>query len=85
MNQPEHHVLDGGEFEAVLDSVDEGIVTLDDHGNVIGINTAACQLLEISKAEALKHGCPCLLGRGDLRPRLPAERVDPGAAPDQLR
>ena len=62
MNQPEHHVLDGGEFEAVLDSLDEGIVTLDDHGNVIGINTAACQLLEISKAEALKHGCPCLLG-----------------------
>ncbi|MGD8453377.1 MAG: sigma 54-interacting transcriptional regulator [Phycisphaerae bacterium] len=38
------------------------MVTLDDHGNVIGINSAACRLLEISKAEALSHGCPCLLG-----------------------
>ncbi|MCK4341830.1 MAG: sigma 54-interacting transcriptional regulator [Phycisphaerae bacterium] len=61
-SQPEHQVLDGGDFEAVLDSLDEGIVTLDDHGNVIGINRAACELLDISKAEALKHGCPCLLG-----------------------
>ncbi|MBU0638659.1 MAG: sigma 54-interacting transcriptional regulator [Planctomycetes bacterium] len=62
MARPRYQVLDGAEFEAVLDSLDEGMVTLDDHGNVIGINSAACRLLEISKAEALKHGCPCLLG-----------------------
>ncbi|MCC7145329.1 MAG: sigma 54-interacting transcriptional regulator [Phycisphaeraceae bacterium] len=51
-----------GHFEDVLDSLDEGVLTLTIEGRIIGINRAACQILETTKAEALHLGCPCLLG-----------------------
>lgn len=50
------------DLQAILDSLSEGIVTLDDEGTVIDINRAACEILEIMKDEALREGCPCILG-----------------------
>lgn len=50
------------DLQAILDSLSEGIVTLDDEGTVIGVNSAACDILEISKEEAVQAGCPSLLG-----------------------
>jgi len=49
-------------LQAVLDSLNEGILTLDDEGNVADINRAACEILEIDRLEALRRNCPCLLG-----------------------
>ena len=40
------------DLEAILDSLVEGIVTLDCEGRIIGINRAACQILEVEKDEA---------------------------------
>ena len=54
--------LDAGLFEVVLDSLDEGVVTLTGEGAVIGINRAACEILEVSRDEALQRGCPFLMG-----------------------
>ena len=55
-------VSGAGQFEAILDSLDEGVLTLADDGTVIGINRAACEMLEVDKAEALHRGCTCMLG-----------------------
>ena len=37
------------DLEAILDSLAEGIVTLDDRGNVVGVNRAACEILEVDR------------------------------------
>lgn len=50
------------DLQAILDSLSEGILTLDDGGKVIDLNRAACEILEIEKSEAVDVGCPCLLG-----------------------
>ena len=55
-------ISDPQTFEAILDSLDEGVLTLTDEGTVIGINRAACGMLEVEKAEALHRGCLTLLG-----------------------
>ena len=54
--------LDNDRLQSVLDSLDEGVLTLDDDGVVIGINRAACEILDVQRREALDRGCPCLLG-----------------------
>lgn len=51
------------DLEAILDGLVEGIVTLDDTGAIIGINRAACEILETEKPEALDTKCCDLLGR----------------------
>ena len=51
------------DLEAILDGLVEGIVTLDDSGAIIGINRAACEILETGKPEALDTKCCDLLGR----------------------
>ncbi len=51
------------DLEAILDGLVEGIVTLDEAGVVIGINQAACEILEIEKPAALETKCCDLLGR----------------------
>ena len=50
------------DLQAILDSLTEGIVTLDDEGTVIDVNRAGCEILEIQKEEVIQAGCPCLLG-----------------------
>lgn len=62
MNKPRMPVSSGSQVEAILDSLDEGVLTLDDDGQVIGINRAACEILEVRARDALRLGCPCLLG-----------------------
>jgi two-component system, OmpR family, phosphate regulon sensor histidine kinase PhoR len=42
-----------GELEAVLSSMTEGVVAVDDDENVIGLNTAAARLLGVETARAL--------------------------------
>lgn len=49
-------------LQAILDSLTEGIVTIDDAGRVVGINRAACEILEVEPEEAIQGGCPCILG-----------------------
>ena len=51
------------DLEAILDGLVEGIVTLDENGAIIGINRAACEILETEKFEALDTKCCDLLGR----------------------
>ena len=51
------------ELEAILDSLVEGIVTVDEEGAITGINRAACEILETDKREALAANCCGLLGR----------------------
>lgn len=51
------------DLEAILDGLVEGIVTLDDTGAIMGINRAACEILETEKPEALDTRCCDLLGR----------------------
>jgi PAS domain S-box-containing protein len=50
------------DYAAILDSLVEGIVTLDGEGNIIGINRAACEILEVCKEEAVHANCCELLG-----------------------
>ncbi len=52
----------GDKCAAILDSLDDGIVTLDDAGTVIGINDAACRMLETTRKSALGAACFCLFG-----------------------
>ena len=52
-----------GDYEAILDSLVEGIVALDGEGSIIGINRAACEILEIRKDEAAGANCCDLLGK----------------------
>ena len=54
--------MDNSHLQSVLDSLDEGVLTLNDDGVVIGINRAACAILGVERQEALDRGCPCLLG-----------------------
>lgn len=61
-------VTTSADFEAILDSLVEGILTLNDDGEVIGINRAACEILETSKRDAIRLGCPCLLGHDVCAP-----------------
>jgi PAS domain S-box-containing protein len=61
-SRPDAIQITNRDLQAILDSLSEGIVTLDDEGTVIDINRAACEILEIQKEEAVRAGCPCLLG-----------------------
>jgi len=45
----------------VLDRLAEGVVTLDGRGRIVGINRAACRILEIDPVEALDAHCCELL------------------------
>jgi len=51
------------DLEAILDSLVEGIVTLNDDGRIIGINRAACEILEVERDEAVGAICCELLGK----------------------
>jgi len=50
------------DVQAILDSLTEGILTLDDAGRIIGMNRAACETLDITREKALMQGCLCVLG-----------------------
>ena len=50
------------DVQAILDSLTEGILTIDDSGRIIGINRAACDTLNIAREKALAKGCLCVLG-----------------------
>ena len=54
--------LSVGDLEAILDSLAEGIVTLDPARRITGINRAACEILEVDKPEALYSDCRGLFG-----------------------
>ena len=58
-------------FEAILDSLDEGVITVDDAGNMVGINHAACEILEADKTKALRQGCLFLFGDNLCAPTSP--------------
>ncbi|MFZ5832141.1 MAG: sigma-54 interaction domain-containing protein [Planctomycetota bacterium] len=49
-------------LQAILDSLAEGIVTLDPARQVIGINRAACEILGVDRPEALGSDCAGLFG-----------------------
>jgi len=51
------------DIEAILDSLVEGIVTLDDERTIIGINRAACEILEVEKGQAVEANCCELMGK----------------------
>jgi two-component system response regulator HydG len=55
------------DLEAILDSLVEGLVTVDDRGRVMGINRAACEILEVEKYDALEADCATLLGESFCR------------------
>ena len=50
------------ELQAILDSVAEGIVTLDQDGRVMEINQAACEILEVRRPEVTQTKCCALFG-----------------------
>ena len=41
------------DVQAILDSLNEGILTLDDAGRIVGMNRAACDTLGIAREKAL--------------------------------
>jgi PAS domain S-box-containing protein len=47
---------------AILDSLDEGVLTLADDGTILDINRAACEMLEVEPAAVLDHTCMAVLG-----------------------
>ncbi len=49
-------------FQAILDSLDEGVLTLDDAGTVLDLNRAACDILGVDRDQARQRGCPFLMG-----------------------
>lgn len=51
------------DLEAILDGLAEGIVTLDDQRRIIGINRAACEMLEVERGEAVDANCCELMGK----------------------
>ncbi len=51
------------DLEAILDSLAEGIVTLDDQRRILGINRAACEILGVEKGQALDANCCDLMGK----------------------
>ncbi len=50
------------QLQEILDSLPEGILTIDDGGRIIGINRSACETLGVSREKALQKGCTCVLG-----------------------
>jgi len=50
------------DLEAILDHLAEGIVTLDGERRVLGINHAACEILEVTRAATLQNDCQGLFG-----------------------
>ncbi len=48
--------------QSILDSLSEGILTLDDQGRITGINRVACDTLGVTRDKALMKGCLCVLG-----------------------
>ncbi len=50
------------DLAAILDALVEGIVTLGPRRQVTGINRAACEILEVERAEALRSDCRTLFG-----------------------
>ena len=51
------------QLQDILDSLPDGILTLDESGRIIGINRAACKMLGVSRKKALLKGCTCVLGK----------------------
>ena len=51
------------DLEAILDSLVEGIVILDGEGRILGINRAACEILEVDKDEAVAANCCEMMGK----------------------
>ena len=51
------------QLQDILDSLPDGILTLDDSGRIIGINRAACKMLGVNRKKALLKGCTCVLGK----------------------
>jgi PAS domain S-box-containing protein len=54
--------LSAGDLEAILDSLVEGIVTLDAGRRITAVNRAACEILEVDKPQALASDCRGLFG-----------------------
>ncbi len=50
------------QLETLLDALGEGIVALDTDGRVVGMNRAACRMLESDKAQARTKPCRSLFG-----------------------
>lgn len=50
------------DLEAILDSLAEGIVTVTDQGQVMEINRAACEILDVDRQEAVGTSCQALFG-----------------------
>ncbi len=46
--------ITGDDLEAIFDGLAEGIVILDRRRKVLGINRAACEILEVAKEEAVR-------------------------------
>ncbi len=73
------------DLEAILDTLAEGIVTVTDQGQVMGINRAACEILEVDRKAAMGTSCQTLFGeqfcgqagtvRESLRCGQPVENV----------
>ncbi len=57
-----NHQLNRQDLQSILNSLNEGIITLNDEGTVIDINQPACEILQIDKGKAVQEGCVCLLG-----------------------
>jgi len=51
------------DLQAILDSLAEGVVTLDDRRRITGINRAACGILEVERGEAVGADCCELMAR----------------------
>jgi len=60
---PPQQQISPQDLEAILDSLVEGIVTLDRDRRVRGINRAACEILGVSRQDALGRGCRSLFGQ----------------------
>ncbi len=73
------------DLEAILDSLVEGIVTLNAQRQVIGLNRAACEILEIDRQEALHSDCRGLFGQHFCAQATKIrEAVESGRAIDNL-
>jgi PAS domain S-box-containing protein len=49
------------DLETILDSLVEGVLTLDEAGRILGVNRAACEILKVQKRRALGADCCELL------------------------
>jgi transcriptional regulator of acetoin/glycerol metabolism len=48
---------------AILDALAEGLIIVDDQGRIAEINRAACEMLDVTKAAAMRTRCIDLLAR----------------------